>query len=246
MFTRLFKQTPRHRITRKLFQRIDVSKVKPQTFFGHAYKLNIPFIQGPLNKEEIKKQIKANPQFCGDGLSISTADLASYLNNNTVIYHYKDKLGGVMVVGPKSKSLYIHGICVPKEFKGVGKKLMNIAKQIARDNECASIRLECYGGVHAFYQKQGYKIIEEKVLKTNSNSNESPNESSNEPKIKYVMEYTIGASPRTPRTPRTPKRSGSRTPRSPRSTRASTPGTPRTPRTPRGTKLFPSVENINR
>jgi GNAT superfamily N-acetyltransferase len=169
--------------TRKLFQRIDVSKVKSSTFFGHAYKITIPFKEGPLSKEEIKKHIKVTPQFCGDSLSITTADLASYLNNNTVIYHYEDKLGGVMVVGPKSKSLYIHGICVPKEFKGIGKKLMSIAKQIARDNECISIRLECYGEVHTFYEKQGYKIIEEKVL-SNSNSNSNSN---NEKTIKYVM-----------------------------------------------------------
>jgi hypothetical protein len=221
MFTRLFKRPTN---TRKLFQRIDISKVN-STFFGHAYKINIPFKQGLLSKEEIKKRIKANPQFCGDGLSISIADLASYLNNNTVIYHYKDsKLGGVMVIGPKSKSLYIHGICVPKEFKGVGKKLMSISKQIARDNGYISIRLECYGQVHAFYEKQGYKIIEQKELNSNSNSN---NES--EKKIKYVMEYTItGTSPRTPRvsTSRS-RRSGSKSPRTPRS------------------KIYPVVENIN-
>ena len=222
--------------TRKLFKRTDVSKAS--TFFGHTYKLNIPFKEGPLSKEEIKKRIKANPRFCGDGSSITTADLASYLNNNTVIYHYNaSKLGGVMVVGPKSKSLYIHGICVPKEFKGVGKKLMSIAKQIARDNGFESIRLECYGSVHAFYEKQGYKIIEQKEL--NSNSNNSNNESNNESKkkIKYVMEYTItGTSPRTPKTPRTP-----RTPRS----RRSGSRTPRRQKNPLR-EGYPSVENINR
>lgn len=208
--------------TRKLFQRTNVSKVK-STFFGHAYKMIIPFKEGPLSKEEIKKHIKANPQFCGDGSSITNADLASYLNNNTVIYHYTNKLGGVLVVGPKSKSLYIHGICVPKEFKGVGKKIMNIAKQIARENGCISIRLECYGVVHTFYEKQGYKIIEEKEL--NSNNSNSNDEST----IKYVMEYTIGESPRTPR-----------------SKRSKSPRTPRTPRTPFSRKSYPSVENINR
>ena len=204
--------------TRKLFQRTNVSKVK-STFFGHAYKMTIPFKEGPLSKEEIKQQIKANPQFCGDGSSITNADLASYLNNNTVIYHYTNKLGGVLVVGPKSKSLYIHGICVPKEFKGVGKKLMSVAKQIARDNGFTSIRLECYGAVHAFYEKQGYKIVEETELNSNSNSEI----------IKYIMEYKItGTSPRTPRSPKSPR-------------------TPRTPRTPRiSRKSYPSVENINR
>jgi len=218
----MFKPIRRPTNTRKLFQKINVSKVK-STFFGYAYKMIIPFKEGPLTKEEIKKNIKANPQFCGDGSSITTADLASYLNNNTVIYHYKDSklgghLGGVLVIGPKSKSLYIHGICVPKEFKGVGKKLMSVAKQIARDNGFTSIRLECYGEVHMFYEKQGYKIIEQKEL-SNSNSNDEI--------IKYIMEYTIGESSRTPRS------SGSRTPR-----------TPRTPRISR--KSYPSVENINR
>lgn len=208
----MLKSIRRPTNTRKLFKRIDISNIS--TFFGHAYKMNIPFKEGPLTKEEIKKRIKANSQFCGDGSSITNADLASYLNNNTVIYHYKDsKLGGVLIVGPKSKSLYIHGICVPKEFKGVGKKLMSVAKQIARDNGFTSVRLECYGAVHTFYEKQGYKIVEEKEL-SNSNSNSET--------IKYIMEYTIGESPRTPRNPRTP----------------------RTPRFSR--KSYPSVENINR
>ena len=229
MFGSRLLRKPATQNSDKLFKRTNVSKIKPQPFYGHAYKMIIPFKEGPLSKEEIKNNIKKSHRFCGDGTSITIADLASYLNGNTVIYHYKDSLGGVMVVGPKSKSLYIHGICVPKEFKGVGKKLMSIAKQIARDNGFTSVRLECYGEVYQFYQKQGYRIVEEKEL-SNSNSN---NES--EPTIKYVMEYIItGTSPRTPRT----RRSGSRSPRTRRS------GS-RSPRTPKG-YVYPLVENVNK
>jgi len=96
--------------------------------------------------------------------------------------------------------LYIYGICVPPKYKGVGKQLMKIAKDIARNNDLTAIRLECYGDVNKFYLKQGYSILEEKEL---VNSNNNSNNSNYEPTTKYIMEYRLGLSPRTPRTPRT-------------------------------------------
>ena len=57
----MLKSIRRPTNTRKLFQRIDVSKFSP--FFGHAYKMTIPFKEGPLSKEEIKKRMLHNLHF---------------------------------------------------------------------------------------------------------------------------------------------------------------------------------------
>lgn len=211
-----------------------------QKYYGYGDRLKIPFEKGPLSKDQIKTLIKTDRTFCGDETSISRSDLSSYLNNNTVIYSYKNGLSGVMTVGKKSGGLYIYGICVPPKHKGVGKKLMNIAKDIARDNGLPKIRLECYGSVHLFYKKQGYTIIEENEIENSNNSNVEI--------TKYVMEYVIGSrtsgSPRTPRTPRN-SRAASGSPRTSRA--AESPRTSRTSRSPRttGSIYNPIVKNLN-
>jgi ribosomal protein S18 acetylase RimI-like enzyme len=190
---------------RRLSQRLNVTRVATSKYYGYGSGLNVDFSEGPLTKEQIKKEIKKNRGFCGDESSITRNDLAGYISGNTTIYNYKSGLGGVMVVGKRKKEidyLYIYGICVPPKYKGIGKKLMNIAKDIAINNNLTAIRLECYGDVNEFYLKQGYTILEEKELINSNNSN-------NESIIKYVMEYRLGTSPvmpispRTPRTPRT-------------------------------------------
>lgn len=188
---------------RRLSQRLNVTRVATSKYYGYGSGLNIDFLEGPLTKEQIKKEIKKNRGFCGDESSITRNDLVGYIGGNTTIYNYKSGLGGVMVLGKRKKEidyLYIYGICVPPRYKGVGKELMKIAKDIARNNDLTAIRLECYGDVNNFYLKQGYSILEEKEL-VNSNSNNS----NNEPTIKYIMEYRLGSSPRTPRIPRTPR-----------------------------------------
>ena len=208
----------------KLSHRLNVTRLATSKYYGYGG-LNIDFEEGPLTKEQIKKEIKKNREFCGDESSITRNDLAGYISGNTTIYNYKSGLGGVMVLGKRKKEidyLYIYGICVPPRYKGVGKQLMKIAKDIARNNDLTEIRLECYGDVNEFYLKQGYSILEEKELVNSNNSNNS----NNEPMIKYVMEYRLGSSPRTPRTPRTL-------------------GSPRTPRTPKSPRTNPLVENLN-
>lgn len=205
----------------KLSHRLNVTRLATSKYYGYGG-LNIHFLEGPLTKEQIKREIKKNREFCGDESSITRNDLAGYISGNTTIYNYKSGLGGVMVLGKRKKEidyLYIYGICVPPKYKGVGKQLMKIAKDIARNNYLTAIRLECYGDVNEFYLKQGYSILEEKEL-VNSNNN-----SNNEPTIKYVMEYRLGSSPRTPRTLGSPR-------------------TLRTPRTPRN-RTNPLVENLN-
>lgn len=209
----------------RLSQRLNVTRVATSKYYGYG-ELNLKFLEGPLTKEQIKKEIKKNRGFCGDESSISRNDLAGYIGGNTTIYNYKSGLGGVMVVGKRKKEidyLYIYGICVPPRYKGVGKQLMKIAKDIARNNDLTAIRLECYGDVNKFYLKQGYSILEEKEL---VNSNNNSNDSNYEPTVKYVMEYRLGSSPKTPRTPRTPK-------------------SPKTPKTPRN-RSNPLVENLNK
>jgi ribosomal protein S18 acetylase RimI-like enzyme len=217
---------------RSLSQRLNATRVATSRFYGYGSGLEIEFEEGPLTKEKIKTEIKKhkNRDFCGDESSITRNDLAGYIGGNTTIYNYKGGLGGILVVGKRKDKvdyLYIYGICVPPKFKGIGKKLMNIAKKIARENSLSTIRLECYGDVHKFYLKQGYSILSEKEL---VNSNNNSNNSNYEPTIKYVMEYVVGSSPRTPR-------SDSRTPRAPR--------TPRN-RSRSRTPSFPLVKNLNK
>lgn len=192
---------------RRLSQRLNVTRVATSKYYGYGSGLNLNFEEGPLTKEEIKMKLKSprNRGFCGNESSITMNDLAGYIGGNTTIYNYKGGLGGVMVVGKRKKEieyLYIYGICVPPRYKGVGKHLMKIAKEIARNNNLSTIRLECYGDVNQFYLKQGYSILEKKEI---INSNNNSNNSNYEPTIKYVMEYRLGSSPRTPMTPRTPR-----------------------------------------
>ena len=212
----------------KISQRLHKTRISTSRFYGYGTGLEIDYEGGPLTKEQIKTEIK-KPQsrFCGDQSSITINDLAGYIGGNTTIYNYKNGLGGVMVVGKRSERdqgrvafhyLYIYGICVPPKFRGIGKKLMDISKKIARKNGLDVIRLECYGELNKFYSKLGYTILEEREI---ANSNNNSNNSNYEPTTKYVMEYRLGSSPRSPRSPRTP-----RTPRTPR-------GAENSPRIPR-------------
>ena len=197
----------------KMAKRLHETRISTSRFYGYGTGLEIDFEEGPLTKEQIKTEIKKpqNRGFCGDQTSISINDLAGYIGGNTTIYTYKNGLGGVMVVGKRAERdqgriafhyLYIYGICVPPKFRGIGKKLMDISKKIARKNGLDVIRLECYGEVNKFYSKLGYTILETKEI---TNSNNNSNNSNYEPTIKYVMEYRLGSSPRSPRTPRTPR-----------------------------------------
>ena len=191
--SRLLRKTNSH--SRK-FNRFTSRLNSNYKYYGYGDRLKISFEEGPLSIPQIKDNINKDRTFCGDETSITRRDLSGYINNNTVIYSYKNGLAGVMVLGKNSKGLYIYGICVPPKYKGIGTKLMNIAKDIARDNNIPKIVLECYGDVHLFYEKKGYTIVKTKEI-VNSNNDEI---------IKYVMEYTIGPSPKvsssSPRTPR--------------------------------------------
>jgi ribosomal protein S18 acetylase RimI-like enzyme len=238
----------------KIAKRLHETRVSTSKFYGYGTGLEIDYEGGPLTKEQIKTEIK-KPQsrgFCGDGSSITINDLAGYIGGNTTIYNYKNGLGGVMVVGKRAERdqgrvafhyLYIYGICVPPKFRGIGKKLMDISKKIARKNGLDVIRLECYGEVNKFYSKLGYTILETREI---ANSNNNSNNSNYEPTIKYVMEYRLGSSPRSPRTPRTPRGAenspknrtakSANSPKSPRNGTAKSVNGPKSSKSPKGSK----------
>ena len=147
--SKLLRRTVRTNVSR-LSARLNVTRIAPSKYYGYGSGLNIDYEEGPLSKEKMKGIIKKDRSFCGNEQSITRNDLASYINGNTTIYNYKSGLGGVMVVGgrrakPDKNYLYIYGICVPPKYKGVGRKLMQIAKDIARRNDLSSLRLEFYG-----------------------------------------------------------------------------------------------------
>ena len=63
---------------RRLSQRLNVTRLATSKYYGYGSGLNIDLEEGPLTKEQIKKEIKKNRGFCGDESSITRNDLAGY------------------------------------------------------------------------------------------------------------------------------------------------------------------------
>jgi len=74
----------------------------------------------------------------------------------------------------KGDSLFIHKLAVTKNARktGAADALIGYAKELGRQREVSSIRLDCHGlrtKLRAFYEKHGFVCVEDKVCKDTYN-----------------------------------------------------------------------------
>ena len=75
---------------------------------------------------------------------------------------YKD----IAWLTPNAKQLYVHRLAVHPEQqgKGIARSLMDFGEQLARENECLSVRLDTFSKNprnNRFYQARNYKCVGE-------------------------------------------------------------------------------------
>ena len=154
--------------------------------------LNIDGLQvGEKTIEQLKSEIRSNPDFCRDEKSIEKSDLISYLVNGIVFYVIKDNvLKGVIVFNINEGTLKIDGLCVPPPSSGFGTMLIDAVKLFAKKNSIRMIELTCYDDkVADFYSfKNGFRVVNKTKL---SYGSDSDSDSDEEEKIRYEMLYIV-------------------------------------------------------
>jgi len=137
----------------------------------------------------LQNEIMTIPNFCREEISIATVELKSYLCNGITFFtENEENITGLIVFDINVNSIYIIGLCVPEPSVGLGSILINKVKEFAEKNGIINIILTCYDSVKNFYEKLGFKIINENKF---YDSDEDSEDEDSTGKIRYEMIYIL-------------------------------------------------------
>lgn len=119
------------------------------------------FNETGMSHKNIQDAIKENKHFCREQSSIKLYELTTYIADGITFFINEDEIKGLVNFTFNVDKITIKGLCVPEEYKGNGKILMDAVKSFALNNGVKQIKLTCYGDVVNFYKKQGFLIEEE-------------------------------------------------------------------------------------
>ena len=114
-----------------------------------------------MSYKNIQDMIKENKHFCREQSSIKLYELITYVADGISFFIHEEELKGLVNFTINADKITIKGLCVPQEYKGNGKILIDAVKTFALQNGITQIKLTCYGDVFNFYLKQGFAIEEE-------------------------------------------------------------------------------------
>lgn len=130
--------------------------------YSHIFE-NIGCIQGDIN--ELIKQVKNNPNFCRDQVSINYEYFLDSINNHTVIYitDDTDNIVGCSSICVSESFIILYGIGVPIScVKNRGTILIKKIKELGYELKCNSIILSTSENVQLFYEKNDFIVIQDK------------------------------------------------------------------------------------
>lgn len=117
-----------------------------------------------MSFKNIQDRIKENKRFCREESSVKLHELATYITDGITFFIHEEEIKGLVNFTVNVDKITIKGLCVPEEYRGNGKILIEAVKTFAMENNITQIKLTCYGDVFNFYLKQGFSIEEEKEV----------------------------------------------------------------------------------
>lgn len=117
-----------------------------------------------MSFRNIQEKINENKRFCREESSIKLHELTTYLSDGISFFIHEEEIKGLVNFTVNVGKITIKGLCVPEEYKGNGKILIEAVKSFAMSNNITQIKLTCYGDVFNFYLKQGFAIEEENEI----------------------------------------------------------------------------------
>ena len=119
------------------------------------------------NKEEVKNRLIYLYNQLSEVSSVSDEIFDTFIeNDNTFLYLVNNIIVGcitfvyeIKMIHNGGKVLHIEDLVVDKEYrnKGIGNKLIDLAKIIAKGSNCYKIILDCNTDVKLFYMKNGFE-----------------------------------------------------------------------------------------
>ena len=127
---------------------------------------------GDKTFNQVYNEIKADPNFCREEISISYKHFLSIIRNDITLYADLDgKVAGALSFEFNIKDgrnvIIFEGICSPEIYsgQGVGQELINTLIRIGKQNDVEYILLECNGDVMNYYRdKFGFEIISQREV----------------------------------------------------------------------------------
>ena len=133
--------------------------------------LDMSVRNGDKTLDQVYNEIKLDPNFCREEISINYKHFLSIIRSNITLYADLDgKVAGALsflfnIKDGKSVIMF-EGICSPEIYsgQGVGQELINTLIRIGKQNDIIRyIFLECKGDIMKYYRdKFGFEIIEQR------------------------------------------------------------------------------------
>jgi GNAT superfamily N-acetyltransferase len=150
-------------------------------------------IVGDKTIEQLRSEISSISNFCREETSIEVDDLKGYIGDGITLYSLTSgALSGVINFDVNVDKITVSGLCVPGPSTGVGTQLINAVKTFAELNRIKTVNLTCYNSVVNFYEKNGFRIQNQRTVK--DDSDDDSDDEDYEPKTRYDMSYTVLAS----------------------------------------------------
>lgn len=135
--------------------------------------LDMSIRTGDKTLDQVYNEIKADPNFCREEISISYTHFLSIIRNDVTLYADLDgKVAGALsfefnIKDGRNVVIMFEGICSPEIYsgQGVGQELINTLIRIGKQNEIQYIFLECKGDIMKYYRdKFGFEIISQREV----------------------------------------------------------------------------------
>lgn len=128
--------------------------------------LDISVRKGDKTLDEVYNEIRADPNFCREEVSIDYNHFLSIIRTDITLYADLDgKVAGALSFAFNKKDgekvIMFEGICSPEIYsgQGVGQELINTLIRIGKQNDFKYIFLECKGDIMKYYRdKFGFEI----------------------------------------------------------------------------------------
>lgn len=122
--------------------------------------------KGDKTLDEVYNEIKINPKFCREEVSIDYKHFLNIIRTDITLYADLDgKVAGALSFAFNRKDgekvIMFEGICSPEIYsgQGVGQELINTLIRIGKMNDFKYIFLECKGSIMNYYKdKFGFEI----------------------------------------------------------------------------------------
>jgi hypothetical protein len=141
--------------------------------------------------QEVRNEIKTEPQFCRDEYGIDFNHLHSSVGSDISLYAILDgKIAGLLtfmfLARDSERYILLNGICSPQKYSGlgIGQELINTLIRISKSFNVKYIKLDCKGeGLMNYYKQFGFTVSKRYTADDSDDSDDSDDEGS----IHYTM-----------------------------------------------------------